>query len=203
MSCGFCFAQFEDVKKNYVPKGHLSKENSINLIKQLAEYGFKKITFVGGEPGLCPWLTELILTAKNNGFTTMLVTNGSPLTDYFLIKNQNQLDWICLSIDSINPETNKFIGRTIKGKPLPDAEYYLKKIKLIKKYDYRFKINTVVNSFNKSESLLNFIDSVKPERWKILQALYIAGENDLQFEKFQITEKEFNEYLKFKYCQCC
>lgn len=64
MRCKFCFATFQDVKHSILPKGHLPKEQAIEVILQLAEIGFEKITFAGGEPTLCPWLPELIATAK-------------------------------------------------------------------------------------------------------------------------------------------
>lgn len=77
MRCKFCFASFADVKSTILPKGHLEKEDAIILVKKIAKYGFKKITFAGGEPTLCPWLSDLIKIAKNEGLTTMIVTNGS------------------------------------------------------------------------------------------------------------------------------
>ena len=85
MRCKFCFATFQDVKIQ-LPKGHLSKEESMKLIEEIADFGFEKITFAGGEPTLCPWISELIKLAKENGLTTMIVTNGSKLSDEFLNK---------------------------------------------------------------------------------------------------------------------
>ena len=64
MRCKFCFATFQDVKQSILPKGHLPKEDALQLIKLFADFGFEKITFVGGEPTLCPWLPELIAYAK-------------------------------------------------------------------------------------------------------------------------------------------
>jgi len=79
MRCKFCFATFQDVKQSILPKGHLPKKEAIEVVKKLAIYGFKKITFAGGEPLLCPWLPDLMKTAKELGMTTMIVTNGSRL----------------------------------------------------------------------------------------------------------------------------
>src|SRR6478672_1227479 len=87
MRCKFCFATFQDVKQSILPQGHLPKEQAIQVVQQLARFGFQKITFAGGEPSLCPWLNELITSAKDAGMTTMIVTNGSRLTDNFLEAN--------------------------------------------------------------------------------------------------------------------
>jgi radical S-adenosyl methionine domain-containing protein 2 len=50
MRCKFCFATFQDVKHSILPKGHLSKEQAIEVVQHLTDIGFEKITFAGGEP---------------------------------------------------------------------------------------------------------------------------------------------------------
>lgn len=195
MRCKFCFATFQDVKKTILPKGHLPKEESIQVVKELAGFGFEKITFVGGEPTLCPWLSELILTAKQAGMTTMIVTNGSNLSDEFLKMNVGLLDWITISIDSLKEETNLKIGRAIVGRKAILIDDYKVLIDRIKKYNYRLKINTVVCSENVSEDLTPIIEYSKPERWKIFQVLPIKGQNDFQFEKFEISEVRFKKFI--------
>ncbi len=134
MRCGFCFAKFLDVKKSILPKGHLSKEEAFKTVALLCDYGFKKITFVGGEPTLCPWLFDLIKIAKQKGLTTMIVTNGTNLSDKFLSKNEEYLDWIGISVDSLKKETNKKIGRVLKRQNI-DYSYYKDLLKRIKKYN--------------------------------------------------------------------
>lgn len=116
MRCHFCFATFQDVKKTVLPKGHLPKEQAIEVVVALAHSGFQKITFAGGEPTLCPWLSDLITTAKKAGMTTMIVTNGTNLTDAFLENNKQYLDWITLSVDSLVTATNLKTGRAVSGK---------------------------------------------------------------------------------------
>ena len=59
-----------------MPKGHLPKEQAMQVVKLLAESGFEKITFAGGEPTLCQWISDLTALAKDYGMTTNLVTNG-------------------------------------------------------------------------------------------------------------------------------
>lgn len=173
MSCKFCFASFQDVKKTILPKGHLSQEEAIAVVKQLADLGFEKITFAGGEPTLCPWLFELIRLAKDLGMTTMLVTDGSKLSDQFLENNRRSLDWIAISIDSLNRETNSSIGRTLSGKHALSSDFYDAIIQKIKSYGYGLKINTVVNKYNSQEDMLGFIQKANPARWKVLQVLPI------------------------------
>ena len=196
MRCKFCFATFQDVKQTILPHGHLQKQEAVEIIELLAGNGFKKITFAGGEPTLCPWLSELIFTAKTNGMTTMIVTNGSMLTDNFLNKNKRYLDWIAVSIDSLNYDTNKAIGRVVNGGKAFNEDYYSNVIIRIKESGYRLKINTTVNRFNFRENMTDFILRSEPERWKVFQVLDIENQNQKTFDRFQISLSEFNYFLK-------
>ena len=76
MKCEFCF-------RNEKFDHKLSKIEKLNLIEMLSTK-FSKITFVGGEPMLDRDLSSMICKAKGLGMTTMLVSNGSLITDTFL-----------------------------------------------------------------------------------------------------------------------
>lgn len=195
-SCKFCFATFQDVRKTILPKGHLPKEEALKIIDAIAGAGFSKITFVGGEPTLCPWIGELIIHSKIKGLTTMIVTNGSGLTEEFLSKTRESLDWVVVSIDSIESEVNKAIGRSGDYKLIPDKVFYLEKIGLVKKFGIKLKINTVVNKHNFNDTSLSaFVDNIKPKRWKIFKALRVKGQNDKSFNDMKISNKEFKLFL--------
>lgn len=195
MRCHFCFATFQDVKKSILPKGHLPREQAIELVKQLAQFGFEKITFAGGEPTLCSWLPELIQTAKNACLTTMIVTNGSNLTDTFLTDNKNYLDWITLSVDSLDEDTNIETGRAIMGKRSIKKSIYFELVNKIKSYGYGLKINTVVSSKNVTENMTEFIQYAKPKRWKIFQVLPILGQNDNKVCTMEISIDNFYQFI--------
>ena len=187
--CKFCFGSFKDVKQN-----NLNEQEANNLIQKLVDFGFEKITFSGGEPVLCPFLPKLLETAKKGGMTTMIITNGSRLDLEWLQSNKQFLDWIALSIDSVNRKTNFLSGRYQKQQ-IFDEIGYLNLIKIIKTLDYKLKINTVVSKYTVNEDMNVFINKVNPDRWKILQALPIIGQNDSQIDNFWITSKEFNNFL--------
>lgn len=195
MRCKFCFATFQDVKHTILPKGHLSREEAIEVVLQLAEIGFEKITFAGGEPTLCPWLGELIAVAKDAGMTTMLVTNGSKLTTQFLETNKKHLDWIAVSVDSLNEDTNIRSGRAITGSKPLTKDYYFQLVDAIKSYGYGLKINTVVNGSNWNEDMSDFVSYAKPKRWKVLQVLPIKGQNDSFIQEFAVTSEQFQSFI--------
>ena len=197
MRCKFCFAPFHDVKREMkLPKGHLPKEDCLSLVDRLAEFGFEKINFAGGEPLLCPWLPDLIARAKEHGMVTSIVTNGSRITDQWLNDLNGSLDWIGLSIDTVDPEKSVRIGRAVAGKIPITEEGYLDIIGKIKRHGIRLKINTVVNSVNWEEDLTPFIQLAKPERWKLFQVLRVKGQNDAQIADFIITPEQFEAYVE-------
>ena len=195
MRCKFCFATFQDVKHSILPKGHLPKEQAIEVVKQLADFGFEKITFAGGEPTLCKWLPDLIATAKDEGMTTMIVSNGSRITNEFLQTNKNKLDWIAISIDSLDNDTNIATGRAISGKTPLQLDYYTSLVDRIKQHGYGLKINSVISSKNYNENMSEFIRYAKPSRWKLFQVLPMAGQNDLNIHDFEISDEQFQTFI--------
>ena len=193
MSCGFCFATFLDLPPQAAT--YLPQDDSIHLITLIAEVRFLKINFAGGEPTLCPWLPELIRHAKSLGLTTSVVTNGSRITEAWLDKLAGSLDILAISIDSVDAETQRKIGRTVKGKsPMTRADY-LSIGESAKARGMRLKVNTVVNRHNVAEDFRPFIKAMGPERWKIFQALPVEGQNDFHFDKFAIGRDEFDLYV--------
>ena len=197
MRCGFCFATFQDVKREMdLPKGHLPEKDCISVIDRIAESRFEKINFAGGEPTLCPWLPSLIAQAKGYGMVTSIVTNGSIITDQWLDDLNGSLDWIGLSIDTVDPEKLIHLGRAIRGKIPITVEEYFDTIRTIKQCGIRLKINTVVTSVTWEEDFTPFIRLAKPERWKLLQALQVNGQNDAHIADFVITTKQFEAYVQ-------
>ena len=196
MRCRFCFATFQDVKQDMeLPKGHLPEQDCISIVEYLAQEGFEKINFAGGEPTLCKWLPNLISRAKRHGMVTSIVTNGSRITTEWLNSLNGDLDWIALSIDTVDPERLNRIGRTVRNVPITGKEY-LQKIDEIKQQGIRLKINTVVTSETWEEDFTSFIGLAKPERWKMLQALPIKGQNDEHIADLEITKDQFEAYVQ-------
>ena len=195
MRCRFCFATFQDVKAE-LPKGHLDPQRTAEVVERLCEFGFEKINFAGGEPTLCPWLPELIHKAKRHGLTTSIVSNGSELSSAYLEGLSGALDWVAVSIDSVNAATLSAIGRTRRSGGPMSAEDYIAVVEDIKRHGIRLKVNTVVNRYNCEEDLSAFIRQVQPERWKVFQALPVDGQNDEHFNDLAVTPEQFAAYLE-------
>lgn len=192
MRCKFCFATFNDlgiVKHNI----NMSKK----IISEVAKSGFTKITFAGGEPTLVKELPEIVKYAKDLGLITTIVTNGAKLSERDLLDRlAPHLDWIALSIDTLNDEINLKSGRAInRGKTILTKSYFIELINKLKLLKIKVKINTVVSKYNVTEDMNSFILSSKPDRWKILQALKVNGQNSEFQNEFEITNTEFQNFL--------
>ena len=193
MDCGFCFATFHDLPSQGTTC--LPQSDSTRLITLIAEAGVRKINFAGGEPTLCPWLPELICHAKSLGLITSVVTNGSRITEAWLDNLAGRLDILAISIDSVDAERQRKIGRLVNGKPPMTEADYLSIGASTKARDIRLKVNTVVNRHNVDEDFRPFVRAIGPERWKIFQALPVEGQNDLHFDEFAIAPDEFDLYV--------
>ncbi len=195
MRCKFCYATFHDYEKGFLPKGHLPKEASLRLIEMIAAHGaIRKITFAGGEPTLCPWLPELVAHAKSLGLTTMLISNGTRLTDEYLDLLKGSMDWIGLSIDSLFLERNIQSGRCAP-RFIPDENNYKALVERIHTKGFRLKVNTVVTQINKAEIMAPFINWAVPERWKIMQVLPVEGQNDKSINELLVSEADFSHFV--------
>ena len=194
-SCGFCF---HTQKSSYI----LSIEDAILGLKLLKEAGTQKINFAGGEPFIHPnFLGELIKQCKENiGIKKVsVITNGSLVKKSFFEKYGKYIDVFGVSCDSFDAETNKKIGR---GKRGDNVKKLFEIRELCKEYHIKFKLNTVVCSYNKEENMVENIRKLNPDRWKVFQVLLVKGENEgingelRDVSSFQITNEEFEQFKK-------
>ena len=113
--CEFCFATYEDIDR----ENSLDRELGLWLLEVLAGEGVDKVTFVGGEPTLCPWLGEYLVKAKDLGMTTCIVSNGTGLTDDFLNLWSEYIDWVGISIDASDDDIHYLIAVSYTHLTLP------------------------------------------------------------------------------------
>ncbi|SEG80128.1 radical S-adenosyl methionine domain-containing protein 2 [Thermomonospora echinospora] len=194
MSCRFCFATFRDVRRTVLPEGHLERADAERVVAGLAEAGFTKLTFAGGEPLLCPWLANLVTLAHRLGMVTSVVTNGSLLDEAALARFHGVLDWITVSVDSPRPQTLQLLGRTTAGRAIGGDEY-LALFRRIRELGFRLKMNTVVTAGNWREDMADFVIEARPERWKVFQALPVAGQNSGRVDPLLTTLEQFEDFV--------
>ena len=189
--CRHCFSKFGTKKP-------LPMEDWKKIVDNcVAGADVAEFNIAGGEPMLYPGLAELVKYIRSKGVKVSLITNGS-LMDEEWIKNYAWLyETIGFSVDSLDDETNKKIGRCNRnGKTIPVGRI-VKLCGLIRKYapGCRIKINTVVSAFNKDEIMSDFIDEIATDRWKILRM------KPFQYEGFsnldiQVSDEEFERFVE-------
>lgn len=195
MGCRYCFAEFADaIPQLRLEKAHL-RERALRVIRAASKAGIQKLTLVGGEPTLCPWLGDLLRLATELGMVTMVVSNGSRMTATWLELHAPWLDWAAISVDSLFPETNQDIGRTVGNGIVPEEDHYLRLFAELSAHGIRTKMNTVVSALNWQEDMSAFVRRVQPERWKVLQALHVRGENDRAFPEMAVTAAQFEAFV--------
>jgi radical S-adenosyl methionine domain-containing protein 2 len=193
--CGFCFAGFQDCATGQLPQRDLHE-----ILRQIAYLPLykgrpRKVNFVGGEPTLSKTVVEDIRYAKSLGLTTSIVTNGSRLTPAMLQELSGHLDLLAISIDSVDTESNRRIGRHFRGVALTEQEY-LERLHLASDLGMAIKVNTVVNQLNVHEDMTSFIRQACPIRWKLFKVLRIEGENGSYFDGWAISESQFQAYIE-------
>ncbi|EPS39744.1 hypothetical protein H072_6453 [Dactylellina haptotyla CBS 200.50] len=192
-SCGFCF---HTAKTSYI----LHIDDAKRGLKLLKQAGMQKINFAGGEPFLeKEFLGQLMKYCKEDLKleSVSVVTNGSLVNDRFLKIYGDYLDIIAVSCDSFDEDTNVAIGRG-KGKHLQAVK---KVAKLCQKYNIKFKLNTVVNKYNWCEDMNEYIQELKPFRWKCFQYLLLPNENSGQdtirdARRYLVTDEQFQEFCR-------
>ncbi len=187
MKCKFCYATFEDIRVIY----QLPLDEAKDILLKLKRAGLEKITFTGGEPLLYKNIEEIICYASRIGLVTSIISNGSLMAIPFLNRMRPYLEWIGLSVDSLDVVKNEQIGRTAKSTP----DYYAL-VSAINERGYMLKINTVVNRFNQDENMLDFINFANPSRWKIFDTLRVVGQNEKQFETIKPSKGGFKKFVE-------
>ncbi len=190
MQCRYCFAQFRDIGKILRPG------KVLEIIDALSLAGIKRINWVGGEPLLDKNIKEYLRHTKQHGLKTSIITNGlilHSLPEKEFTGLMDLLDTIGISIDSLQPDTNRIIGRYGAG-IIPGRAFYETLAQKIIRTGTPLKINTVVSSQNNTEKFWDFILHVRPYKWKIFQVLGVTGEN--RIEPWQIDREQFQMFLE-------
>jgi len=164
----------------------------MNIPSILADAGCEKLTFEGGEPFLCPFLEAIVKEAHACGMVTSIISNGSLITYSRLQELASCLDWLGLSIDSSNELVEKKLGRGFGN----HVSHCMEVATWCRELNIRLKVNTVVTTRNFSEEMVDFILTLRPERWKVFQVLMIQEENDFKARHLQITANQFDFFIE-------
>jgi radical S-adenosyl methionine domain-containing protein 2 len=164
-----------------------------SLLKDRLRYESVRLNIAGGEPMMLgSTLSIVLMLAKQKGFKTSIITNGSYLLNGKFDLPNNSLDLVGISFDSMDYGIRQKIGRVDrKGNSLSADDLKLAVSKLIKtQKGIQTKINTVVNKLNWAEDLTHFIKEISPYKWKVLHAMPY-GDDELL-----ISNEQFNTFVE-------
>ena len=142
----------------------LSYEEIRAVVRAAAELGISKIRLTGGEPLVRADFPELIkMLSQIRGVTELsLTTNGTLLKDYALELKQAGLSRINVSLDTLKPDTFRYITRLGRLKDV------LEGISAAKKAGFDpVKINTVVMRGINDDEVLDFVTMTCEEGWHV------------------------------------
>jgi len=183
--CGFCF--------KVVSKRDLYYNEAEKILKKIAKYGVKKISFSGGEPLLWTGTIDLIRAAKSYGMITMLITNGSLISNKEINGFNGILDWLTLPLDGSSDKKQQLAGRK--------KNHYTNTVnllKLLKNTQIKTKINTVFSKRNwdDMENIFGIIKKYNIKRWKIFQFNPIRFSGLKNKKKYMTTKAKFEQIKK-------
>ena len=182
--CGFCL---HTEKTNYVATEERMKQG----LKLLKDAGMKKINFASGEPFL--YQKQLAMLCEyckiDLGLESVsIISNGTKITESWLQKFGKYVDVLGVSCDSFNEETNIEIGRGT-GK---NVEQLFRIRDWCRDLGIKFKLNTVVCSFNWEEEMAATVAQLDPFRWKCFQVLEVQDENDASATETELDKRKRN-----------
>jgi radical S-adenosyl methionine domain-containing protein 2 len=185
--CKHCFARFDSHKlllvqdwkqiiDNITKKSHISRFN-----------------LAGGEPLLYQGLDEVIEYINTKNIQVSLITNGYLLSEERIREFKGRLSMLGISIDALHAEVLQKIGRCTKRQEIFSMNRCIGLCKSIKENNIQLKINTVVTRLNLRENIGDLIQTICPDRWKILKMKQFSSDNN-DNSGLEITEDEFNKF---------
>lgn len=151
--CVWCYAASNDAE-NFGKT--MKKEHEDPIIDLLKSIGIQHVILIGGEPTVYKSLPELVGKFTSKGIRPGLVTNGRKLKDRDYVKQlkDNELRYICFSIEGYNSELQDFTTG-IKGSFFEE----IRGIKNAISEEIKTTTNTTISKINKNnlEDMVDFL----------------------------------------------
>lgn len=212
--CRYCYAHWEGSDREVIHDipatarmlenlwQHFHPQNLANPLRREMDWQGVRLNLAGGEPLLYPERVHQILSdAREIGFTTSLITNGSLLSPEFAQQLAPNLSMLGVSLDSGISTTNRQIGRQSRHGQLLAIENLEEAINAARcrNPELQTKLNTVVNALNCHEDLNALVRRLAPQRWKVLRMLPIVTSqlvvSDADFQKFVARHRVLGDLM--------
>lgn len=164
-SCGHCFAKFHSTCTLSIESWKTVVDNC------LASINVSGFNIAGGEPLLYKDLSPLVQYIKSKGCECSIITNGSLITDKWIMEQAKDFNTIGISVDSFNPTTLLHMGRVDNQGKYVSKDRLQAVCRLIKECNpsCKIKINSVISQLNKTENLFTEIKQLHIDKWKVIK----------------------------------
>lgn len=212
--CRYCYAHWEGRDREVVHDipgtarmlenlwQYFHPNNLANPLRREMDWRGVRLNLAGGEPLLYPERVDRILSAAREiGFPTSLITNGSLLSPDLAQKLAPNLSMLGVSLDSGLSTTNRQIGRQSRHGQLLAIDQLEESINAARRRNpkLQIKLNTVVNALNCHEDLNALIRRLAPQRWKVLRMLPIVTNqlmvSDADFQGFVARHRALGDLM--------
>lgn len=160
-------------------------------LRLLKDAGMKKINFAGGEPFLYPKILAMLCKFCKEDLrleSVSIISNGTKITRDWLQKHGRFVDVLGISCDSFYEETNIKIGRGTGN----NVQTLFQIREWCRELNIKFKLNTVVCSYNWQEDMAVTVEQLDPFRWKCFQVLEVGDENDASAVEVKLDKRKRN-----------
>lgn len=187
-NCEYCFRSLSSIN-------NFTYEDHMKILKRIISFDTDQITWSGGEALLVPHAISLMKYAKEHGIYNKITTNGKLLTSKKIEEIKPYIDLVALSIDSLQDETNKALGRGIEHR-----KTVIDRIKHLMNEGIKVDINTVVTNKNiddLDEMGKFFRENPISGKWKLMTFFPVREKALTNKDKLEISDEEFLEKVNF------
>jgi len=183
MKCEWCSVPFRasSVQESVVAK----------VVERVAELGFTRLTFGGGDPFHYRFIANTLELAKARGLFVHVDTHGLGLgeTDETLDLLRSTVDLLGLPLDG----SSAAVHDEMRQSPGHYARI-IQKLAWLGDFRSRLKLNTIVSQFNFTNlhELADVVTSLKPSRWSIYQYWPVGPASRVE-ERHALAETTFLE----------
>ena len=190
-SCRHCFAHFGSRRVLRFDHWKRIVDNCLRLIPDAS------FNIAGGEPLMHPDFTAIVSYIHDRGRPVSVISNGYRMTAAWIKKHAPLLSCIGLSIDSMEEDTLRRIGRSVRSGKILDAARLWEVLDTVKSINSRcaIKINTVVSALNKHEYMARDIVKMPVSRWKIFK-MNLFRNGTFSNEDIVVSPGEYRDYVE-------
>lgn len=196
--CYFCYAKYGQrsiFSRHYADilyELRALKDRKIDFQNGSAIAESVRLNFAGGEPFLEKDLGPAIALAYDLGLRPSFISNGSLLTDDFIMNFGPMISVAGFSVDSFDGERNFRIGRRDNRGAQVDYARIAAIFELFRQVSPNtlLKLNTVVCRENIDDDLTAPLRKLRPDRWKALRVIPIHGATGRA-----VSDEEFSSFV--------